>query len=68
MASDRRGGRRNNIPLDGRRNGASLEISTNDARLVRGRSAIAVLGSEASHWKTDEFAASSDEVPAKFKN
>jgi hypothetical protein len=27
------------------RNGASLEISTNDARLVRGRSAIAVLGS-----------------------
>jgi hypothetical protein len=43
------------------RNGASLEIATNDARLVRGRSAIAVLGSEASHWKTDEFAASSDE-------
>ena len=27
------------------RNGASLEIATNDARLVRGRSAIAVLGS-----------------------
>ena len=43
------------------RNGASLEISTNDARLVRGRSAIAVLGSEASHWRTDEHAASSDE-------
>ena len=43
------------------RNGSSLEISTNDARLVRGRSAIAVLGSEASHWKTDEHAASSDE-------
>jgi hypothetical protein len=43
------------------RNGSSLEISTNDARLVRGRSAIAVLGSEASHWKTDEYAASSDE-------
>jgi hypothetical protein len=43
------------------RNGASLEIATNDARLVRGRSAIAVLGSEASHWKTDEYAASSDE-------
>jgi hypothetical protein len=43
------------------RNGASLEISANDARLVRGRSAIAVLGSEASHWKTDEYAASSDE-------
>jgi hypothetical protein len=43
------------------RNGASLEVATNNAALVRGRSAIAVLGSEASHWKTDEFAASSDE-------
>src|SRR2546425_643829 len=43
------------------RNGASLEIATNDARLVRGRSAIAVLGSECCHWKTDEHAASSDE-------
>jgi hypothetical protein len=43
------------------RNGGSLEIATNDARLVRGRSAIAVLGSEASHWKTDEHSASSDE-------
>jgi hypothetical protein len=43
------------------RNGASLEIATNDARLVRGRSAIAVLGSEAAHWRTDEHAASSDE-------
>jgi hypothetical protein len=28
---------------------------------VRGRSAIAVLGSECCHWKTDEHAASSDE-------
>ncbi len=43
------------------KNGASLEIATNDARLVRGRSAIALLGSECCHWKTDEFAASSDE-------
>jgi len=43
------------------RNGGSLEIATNDARLVRGRSAVAVLGSESCHWKTDEFAASSDE-------
>ena len=43
------------------RNGSSLEISTNDARLVRGRSAIAVLGSECCHWRTDEHAASSDE-------
>jgi hypothetical protein len=43
------------------RNGSSLEIATNDARLVRGRSAIAVLGSESCHWRTDEHAASSDE-------
>jgi hypothetical protein len=43
------------------RNGSSLEIATNDAHLVRGRSAIAVLGSECCHWQTDEFAASSDE-------
>ena len=43
------------------RNGASLEITTNDARLVRGRSAIAVLGSECCHWRTDEHSASSDE-------
>jgi hypothetical protein len=43
------------------RNGSSLEIATNDVRLVRGRSAIAVLGSECAHWRTDEAAASSDE-------
>jgi hypothetical protein len=43
------------------RNGASLEIATNNAALVRGRSAIAVLGSECCHWKTDEQSASSDE-------
>ena len=43
------------------KNNASLEISTNDQRLVRGRSAIAVLGSECCHWRTDEYAASSDE-------
>jgi len=43
------------------RNGATLEISSNDASLVRGRSAIAVLGSEACHWKADEYSASSDE-------
>jgi hypothetical protein len=43
------------------RNGSSLEIATNDARLVRGRSAIAVLGSETCHWKTDLHSASSDE-------
>jgi hypothetical protein len=43
------------------RNGASLEIGTNDARLIRGRSAIALLGSECAHWKTSEFAQSNDE-------
>src|SRR6516164_8319890 len=43
------------------KNGASLEIATNDARLVRGRSAIAVLGSECCHWRTDEQSDSSDE-------
>jgi hypothetical protein len=43
------------------RDGGSLEVATNNAALVRGRSAIAVLGSEASYWKTDEYAASSDE-------
>ncbi len=43
------------------KNGAALEIATNDVRLVRGRSAIAVLGSECCHWRTDEHAASPDE-------
>jgi predicted DNA-binding transcriptional regulator AlpA len=43
------------------KNGSVLEIATNDADLVRGRSAIAVLGTEACFWRTDEAAASSDE-------
>lgn len=43
------------------RNGAALEIATNDVRLVRGRSAIAVLGTEAAFWRTDQDSASSDE-------
>jgi hypothetical protein len=43
------------------RNGGALEIGTNDVRLVRGRSAVAVLGSECCYWRTDEFSASSDE-------
>ncbi len=43
------------------RNGASLEITVNDAGGVRGRSAIAVLGSECCHWKTSEHAQSNDE-------
>ncbi len=43
------------------RNGGVLEIGTNDARLIRGRSAVAVIGSETCYWRTDENAASSDE-------
>jgi hypothetical protein len=43
------------------KNGSSLEIATNDAGLIRGRSAIAVLGSEACFWKVDEHSSSSDE-------
>src|SRR5262249_18358213 len=43
------------------RNGSSLEITTNNASLVRGRSAIGILGSECCHWKTDEYSSSSDE-------
>ena len=38
-----------------------LEIATNDVRLIRGRSAVAVLGSETCYWRTDEYAAVSDE-------
>ena len=43
------------------KNGAVLEGATNDARLIRGRSTIAVLGSECRYWRTDEAAALSDE-------
>jgi hypothetical protein len=43
------------------KNGSTLEIVTNDPRLIRGRSAIAVLGSECCYWRTDEFNAASDE-------
>jgi hypothetical protein len=35
------------------RSGAVLEITTNDHRLIRGRSAIAVLGDEVSFWRAD---------------
>jgi hypothetical protein len=41
-------------------NGAVLEIVTNNADLVRGRSAIGVFGSESCHWETREDASSSD--------
>ncbi len=43
------------------RNESALEVTTNDASLVRGRSAVAVIGTEASHWRTDDASASSDE-------
>ena len=43
------------------RNGGSLEIVANDADLARGRSAIAIQGTEASHWKVDDNSLSSDE-------
>jgi hypothetical protein len=43
------------------RNGAVLEITNNDASLVRGRSAVAILGSECCHWKHDEHSSSNDE-------
>ena len=43
------------------RSGAALEICTNDHRTIRGRSAIAVLGDEASFWKSDGESSSSDE-------
>ncbi|MGB3864520.1 MAG: hypothetical protein WBA29_02685 [Xanthobacteraceae bacterium] len=43
------------------RNGAALEIATNDAELVRGRSAIAVLGTECCFWVTNAASASNDE-------
>jgi hypothetical protein len=36
------------------KNGSQLEVATNDARLVRGRSAAAVCGSECCHWRSDE--------------
>jgi hypothetical protein len=41
--------------------GAVLEVATNDARTIRGRTVIALLGDEASHWKSDGESESSDE-------
>jgi hypothetical protein len=43
------------------KNGAVLEIASNDASLVRGRSAVAVIGSETAHWKADEYSSNVDE-------
>jgi hypothetical protein len=41
--------------------GSSLEIASNDASLVRGRSAAGILGSESNHWKHDPASSSNDE-------
>jgi hypothetical protein len=43
------------------KNGAALEVVTNDADLVRGRSVLALLGTEACFWRTDPESSSSDE-------
>jgi hypothetical protein len=43
------------------RNGAAITIGTNDYRLIRGRSVIALVGDEACFWKSDGESASSDE-------
>jgi hypothetical protein len=43
------------------KNGAALEVATNDANLIRGRSAIAILGTETSFWPSDGAASSNDE-------
>jgi hypothetical protein len=43
------------------RNGAALEVCVNDAGTVRGRSVLALLGTEVSFWNTDPDASSSDE-------
>jgi hypothetical protein len=42
------------------RNGATLEITTSAYDLVRGRSAIAVLGSEVSFWNANEASPNND--------
>jgi hypothetical protein len=43
------------------RNGAVLEVATNDASLVRGRSAIGIIGTEVSFWETSDTSKSNDE-------
>ncbi len=43
------------------RNGAAIVIGTNDHRLIRGRSVIALVGDEACFWRSDGESASSDE-------
>jgi hypothetical protein len=43
------------------KNGAALEVVTNDADLIRGRSVLALLGTEVAFWNTNPESASSDE-------
>jgi hypothetical protein len=43
------------------KNGAALEVCTNDAGTIRGRSVLALLGTETSFWNVDPDADSSDE-------
>jgi hypothetical protein len=43
------------------KNGAALEVCTNDAGTVRGRSVLALLGTEVSFWNVNPDADSSDE-------
>jgi hypothetical protein len=43
------------------KNGAALEVCTNDAGTVRGRSVLALIGTETSFWNVDPDADSSDE-------
>ena len=42
-------------------NGSQLEIASNDIGLVRGRSAVAVIGSECAYWKSEEHSINQDE-------
>jgi hypothetical protein len=53
--------RRNTDEILEFRNEASLEVVTCNADLVRGRSVLALLATEASFWNTDPDATSSDE-------
>lgn len=43
------------------RNGAVIEVGTNDCRLVRSRTCLAVIGDEACMWRADGEGANSDE-------
>lgn len=43
------------------RNGGVLEIASNDVGLVRGRSAVAVIGSEVAYWKSEGHSINQDE-------